>query len=198
MAPASNYADLESNTLVNASIASKGLSGAVENASRVFSDFADIPCRNYGAIYADPPWYFKVWGAKGTGRGAFSHYDLMSAEALRALPVGDLAAKDCMLFLWVPIPLREQGMDLIKAWGFRFATVGFTWIKPCKGPPSAPVAAKWGGVSGLSHRHRLTIPRQPRRVHPSRPGQAPHPAPRHPAIDCRAAARAFPQARRGA
>ena len=114
-----------------------------------FTDFAAIPRRHYGAIYADPPWYFKVWGAKGTGRGAFSHYDLMSSEALRALPVGDLAAKDCTLFLWVPIPLREQGMDLIKAWGFRFATVGFTWIKPCKGPPSARVAAKWGASAAF-------------------------------------------------
>ena len=95
--------------------------------------FVDIPRGRYGAIYAHPPWYFKVWGAKGTGRGAFSHYDLMSADELRALPVGEIAAKDCMLFLWVPIPSREEGMELIKAWGFRYATVGFTWAKCNKG-----------------------------------------------------------------
>ena len=78
-----------------------------------FTDFDAIPRGQYGAIYADPPWYFKCFGAKGTGRGAFSHYDLMSDDQLRALPVADIAAKHCMLFLWVPIPLREFGMELI-------------------------------------------------------------------------------------
>jgi N6-adenosine-specific RNA methylase IME4 len=110
----------------------------------VFTEFTAIPRGHYGAIYADPPWYFKVWGKKGTGRGAFSHYDLMSADQLRALPVGELAARDCMLFLWVPVPLGELGMELIRVWGFRYATVGFTWIKPCIGKPSPEVAAKWG------------------------------------------------------
>ena len=112
-----------------------------------FSDFDEIPRGRYGVIYADPPWYFKTWGAKGTGRGAFSHYDLMSADELRALPVGYLAAKDCMLFLWAPIPLRQQGMELIETWGFRFATVGFTWVKPCIGKPSANVVEKWGAAT---------------------------------------------------
>lgn len=111
-----------------------------------YSELAQIPRGQYGAIYADPPWYFKVWGKKGTGRGAFSHYNLMSPEQLLAMPVREMAAKDCMLFIWVPIPSREQGMELLKAWGFRYATVGFTWIKPCIGKPSAAVAAKWGAA----------------------------------------------------
>jgi N6-adenosine-specific RNA methylase IME4 len=79
-----------------------------------------FPDKRYGVIYADPPWYFKVWGKKGTGRGAFSHYNLMSADELKAVPVESWAAKDCMLFLWVPVPLREQGMELIETWGFRY------------------------------------------------------------------------------
>jgi len=108
----------------------------------VFDGLDEVPRGHYSVIYCDPPWYFKVWGKRGTGRGAFSHYNLMSVEELLALPVGSLAARNCMLFLWVPIPLREQGMELIKAWGFRFATVGFTWIKPCIHAPSPHVAAK--------------------------------------------------------
>ena len=31
--------------------------------------------RKYGVIYADPPWSFRTWSAKGTGRSAVSHYD---------------------------------------------------------------------------------------------------------------------------
>jgi N6-adenosine-specific RNA methylase IME4 len=68
----------------------------------------------------------------------------MTDDELRALPVGQVAAKDCMLFLWVPIPLRELGMELIGFWGFRFATVAFTWIKPCTGQPSPHVVAGAG------------------------------------------------------
>ena len=57
--------------------------------------------KKYGVIYADPPWSFKTWSAKGTGRGAVSHYDCMSFSTLAALPVSELAADDCALFLWV-------------------------------------------------------------------------------------------------
>jgi len=109
-----------------------------------FRDFDAIPRGHYGVIYADPPWNFKTWSAKGTGRSALSHYNLVSGDELRALPVGDLAAKDCMLWLWVPIPLRELGMELIGTWGFRFATVGFTWVKPIVGKPAPHVVEKWG------------------------------------------------------
>jgi hypothetical protein len=34
----------------------------------------------YGVIYADPPWSFRTWSAKGTGRSAISHYDCLSFE----------------------------------------------------------------------------------------------------------------------
>jgi hypothetical protein len=43
-------------------------------------------------IYADPPWSFRNWSAKGTGRNAISHYDCLSFGALAELPVADLAA----------------------------------------------------------------------------------------------------------
>ena len=115
--------------------------------ARTFNNFDEIPRGQYGVIYADPPWNFKTWSAKGTGRSALSHYDLMSADELRALPVSDIAAKDCTLFLWVPIPLRKLGMELIELWGFRYATVGFTWVKPIKGEPSPAVVAKWGAAT---------------------------------------------------
>jgi N6-adenosine-specific RNA methylase IME4 len=107
------------------------------------------PNAPYGAILCDPPWYFKVWGKKGTGRGALSHYNLMGADELKAIPVASWAAKDVMLFLWVAVPLREQGMELIKVWGFRYATVAFTWIKPCIGKPSPHVVEKWGASAGF-------------------------------------------------
>jgi N6-adenosine-specific RNA methylase IME4 len=85
--------------------------------------------RKYGVIYADPPWSFRNWSAKGTGRNAISHYDCLDFPALAALPISDLAADDCALFLWATDPLLDKAFELISAWGFRYKTVGFYWVK---------------------------------------------------------------------
>jgi N6-adenosine-specific RNA methylase IME4 len=85
--------------------------------------------RKYGAIYADPPWSFRNWSAKGTGRNAVSHYDCLDFSALSALPIAELAADDCALFLWVTDPLLPRGLELLKAWGFEYKTVAFYWVK---------------------------------------------------------------------
>lgn len=81
--------------------------------------------RRYGAIYADPPGSFRNWSAKGTGRNPVSHYDCLDFNALAALPVADLAADHCVLFLWASDPLLPRAFELIAAWGFAFKAVGF-------------------------------------------------------------------------
>jgi N6-adenosine-specific RNA methylase IME4 len=83
----------------------------------------------YGAIYADPPWHFRNWSAKGTGRNAVSHYDCLDFDALAALPIAELAADDCALFLWAVDPLLPRAFDLLRAWGFEYKTVAFYWVK---------------------------------------------------------------------
>ncbi|MEI9887733.1 MAG: MT-A70 family methyltransferase [Rhizomicrobium sp.] len=85
--------------------------------------------RKYRAIYADPPWSFRNWSAKGTGRNAVSHYDCLDFDALTKLPVQDYAEDDCALFLWATDPLLPKAMELIDAWGFEFKTVAFYWVK---------------------------------------------------------------------
>ncbi|MHA1565050.1 MAG: MT-A70 family methyltransferase [Alphaproteobacteria bacterium] len=85
--------------------------------------------RRYGVIYADPPWRFQNFSRKGEGRNAVAHYDCMSLEAIRELPVSNVAAPDCVLFLWATDPLLPAAMDLIEAWGFTYKTVGFYWAK---------------------------------------------------------------------
>jgi len=85
--------------------------------------------RKYGAIYADPPWSFRNWSAKGTGRNAISHYDCLDFETLASLPVAECAADDCALFLWATDPLLPRAFELIRAWGFEYKTVAFYWVK---------------------------------------------------------------------
>lgn len=53
----------------------------------------------------------------------------MREAELAALPVGDLAADDCMLVLWICWPVLEWSLRIIKAWGFEYKTCGFCWIK---------------------------------------------------------------------
>lgn len=83
-------------------------------------------------IYADPPWPFDNYSAKGESRNPSRHYDTMSINQIKALPVGDLASRDCALFLWVVDPLLDAGLDTLRAWGFRYTTVAFTWAKRTK------------------------------------------------------------------
>lgn len=84
---------------------------------------------------ADPPWRFKVWSKKGAGRSAEQHYPVMDLPAIKALPVKDVAAKDCALFLWVIDSMLPQGMEVMDAWGFKFKTVAFTWAKRNRARP---------------------------------------------------------------
>ena len=88
--------------------------------------------KKYKVIYADPPWAYKVWSKKGAGRSAESHYPTMDIAAIKALPVGELADKDCALFLWITFPMLREAWGVMDAWGFTFKTVAFVWIKQCR------------------------------------------------------------------
>lgn len=89
--------------------------------------------KKYSVIYADPPWHYndKRTGKKLSG-GAVNHYPLMKLPELKALPIGDLAEDNCMLFIWVTFPNLKEGLELIEAWGFTYKTLGFSWIKTNK------------------------------------------------------------------
>jgi N6-adenosine-specific RNA methylase IME4 len=90
---------------------------------------------HYGVIYADPPWTFSTYSRKGKGRSAEAYYDCMSLEEIKAVPVGKWAAKDCVLLLWSTDPLLEQALQVIRAWGFTYKTVGFYWAKLRRSAP---------------------------------------------------------------
>lgn len=85
--------------------------------------------KKYGIIYADPPWHYRVYSKKGAGRSAESHYPTMTIEEIQALPVSELADKDCALFMWIIFPLLKESLSVLSAWGFKFKTIAFVWIK---------------------------------------------------------------------
>ena len=92
-----------------------------------------VQMKKYKIIYADPPWRYarsKVQGA------AEKHYPTMSIEELCALPVKEIADKDCILFLWATFPQLKEALQLIKAWGFTYKSVAFVWLKQNRKSPT--------------------------------------------------------------
>lgn len=91
--------------------------------------FAGLPRNHYKVIYADPPWSFAAWSHRGEGKGASQHYSTMKLDDICKLPVADIAMEDAALFLWVVQPMLPEAMRVLEAWGFKFRTVAFCWIK---------------------------------------------------------------------
>ena len=82
--------------------------------------------KKYNIIYADPPWEYE----RSVGEGvASNHYPTLNIEELRKLPVKEISDKDAFLFLWVTFPQLNEGISLFEAWGFKYKTCAFNWIK---------------------------------------------------------------------
>lgn len=86
--------------------------------------------KKYQIIYADPPWEYKESGSGN--RVVHAHYPTMNINAIKELPVEQIAEETSILFLWVTFPRLEQGLEVIKAWGFQYYGLGFDWVKTSK------------------------------------------------------------------
>jgi N6-adenosine-specific RNA methylase IME4 len=94
--------------------------------------FKGLLHRHYGCIVSDPPWAFRSYAPAQNphiARNPDRHYDTMDLDAIKALPVREFAAPACHLFMWVTGPHLENAFDVIRAWGFRYSGIAFTWVK---------------------------------------------------------------------
>ncbi|MEJ6021539.1 MT-A70 family methyltransferase [Ramlibacter sp. PS4R-6] len=83
----------------------------------------------FSTVLADPPWRF----ANRTGKVAPEHrrldrYSTMPLDAIKALPVSEVLAKNAHLYLWVPNALLPDGLEVMAAWGFRYVS-NIVWAK---------------------------------------------------------------------
>lgn len=88
--------------------------------------------KRYSVIYADPPWSYRAGGRK---RNVKRHYRTMRPEDIYSLPVENIAAQDCVLFLWATFPTIDIALETIKRWGFTYKTAAFVWVKQNKKSP---------------------------------------------------------------
>lgn len=100
--------------------------------------FAGLRQGHYHAILADPPWHFETWSETNQTRAAGCHYDTMGPGQIAALPVADLVAKNCALFMWCTNPMLPQALWLMEYWGFEYKTVAFVWAKTTRKPHTPP------------------------------------------------------------
>lgn len=105
----------------------------------------------FATILADPPWRFQ----NRTGKMAPEHrrlrrYRTMNEQEICALPVARHACERSHLYLWCPNALLEQGLNVMKAWGFTYKT-NLVWYKIRKdgGPDGRGVGFYFRNVTEL-------------------------------------------------
>lgn len=105
-----------------------------------------FPEEKYDVIYADPPWPYNLVGknfdAQFSGskdnfkavESAEDHYEVMTLDDIKALPVKDIAVSNSVCYLWITGPHLPYGAAVLKAWGFTYSTVAFVWYKEAVNP----------------------------------------------------------------
>jgi N6-adenosine-specific RNA methylase IME4 len=76
----------------------------------------------YRVIAADPAWRFDA-------RLDAIPYPTMTVEEIAQLPVGSIAHRDCVLWLWTTNVHLPYAFEVLSAWGFEYKTL-LTWAKP--------------------------------------------------------------------
>lgn len=107
----------------------------------------------YSTIVADPPWpYSDGFATAPGGRKPFVEplpYSSLTLDEIRALPVGELAAPNCWLFLWTTNRYLFDAPSVAAAWGF---TVRQTLVWHKTGNPSP-----FGGTIAPNHAEFLIV-----------------------------------------
>jgi N6-adenosine-specific RNA methylase IME4 len=111
----------------------------------------------YRTIVADPPWSYDGYASMPGFAGKKGHatkvvplpYETMTVEQIEALPVGDLAESDSMLFVWTTNLYLPRVFGVAEAWGFSYRQT-LVWHKT--GNPSP-----FGGSVAPNHAEYLVV-----------------------------------------
>lgn len=122
-----------------------------KNIIMVADDLLSRGLGKFGTILADPPWRF----SNRTGKMAPEHkrlsrYATMNLQEIMELPVAQFAAPQSHLYLWIPNALINEGLEVLKRWGFVYKT-NIVWHKVRKdgGPDGRGVGFYFRNVTEL-------------------------------------------------
>ena len=114
-------------------------------------DLTEKIAGRFGTILADPPWQFQ----NRTGKVAPEHrrllrYPTMELQEIKDLPIAHLVGARSHLYLWVPNALLQEGLSVMKAWGFTYKA-NIVWFKVRKdgGPDGRGVGFYFRNVTEL-------------------------------------------------
>jgi N6-adenosine-specific RNA methylase IME4 len=101
----------------------------------------------YQIVYADPPWKFNANIVNATKNGEAinidKHYQGMENSDIAALPIKDIIDKDAACFMWTTDAHLPQAIEIMKAWGFTYKTIGFVWVKKTVNNKTVKMLAPW-------------------------------------------------------
>jgi N6-adenosine-specific RNA methylase IME4 len=84
----------------------------------------------FQVVYADPPWPYSNPQSDDPARGGKPYREMTMSQLTSMSDLLDRwCAPDCALFLWGTWPKLREAIDLIDAWGFKYTTVAFVWVK---------------------------------------------------------------------
>jgi N6-adenosine-specific RNA methylase IME4 len=88
-----------------------------------------LPNKAYGVILADPEWQYEAYSrVTGLDRAPENYYPTSPTAVIATRPVQNIAAKDCVLFLWATQAMLPDALHVMKAWGFTYKSQ-FIWRK---------------------------------------------------------------------
>lgn len=94
--------------------------------------------KKYNIILADPPWPYTsrrmVQDNGNSAAGISDEYSTMSIQEMMDLPIQNVCAPNCVLYMWTTGPKLEEAFRLINAWGFKYSTVAYVWEKRIPNP----------------------------------------------------------------
>lgn len=87
--------------------------------------------RKYKLILLDPAWEYE--GDPDKPQAAGKHYNTMSLDELKDLPVRGLIEDPGVIFVWATGPKLDQAVDLIRSWDFYYRGIAYVWVKTTQG-----------------------------------------------------------------
>jgi N6-adenosine-specific RNA methylase IME4 len=85
--------------------------------------------KRYKVLVIDPPYRYENTKTGGSMKsGSAQHYTTMSRVEIATMNVDKIMQDACVLFLWIPIPLLDEGIGILKSMGFAYKT-SIIWYK---------------------------------------------------------------------